>query len=130
MFVERERQHVEMLKQNLAVVAKAMGGVPEATVRIINCDVRTFHKRIPELAGTFDIIIADPPYATAAGEYGYSELLHDVEFAAWTGPHPLLVLEHAEDFLPPWAPLSHWKFIKNRHIGNTILSFCKIQPKP
>ena len=128
--VERERRHAEILKENLAAVAKAMGGVPDDTVRILNCEVRDFYKRLPELAGTFDIILADPPYATATGDYGGPELLHDAGFAAWAGPQSLLMLEHDAEFLPPWAPLSHWKFLKNRQIGNTTLSFCKIQPKP
>jgi 16S rRNA (guanine966-N2)-methyltransferase len=128
--VERERRHAEVLKENLAVVAKAMGGVPEEAVRIVSCDVRSFHKRIPELAGTFDIILADPPYATAEGDYGGPELLRDAEFAAWAGPRALLMLEHDAESLPPWAPLSHWRFIKNRQIGNTTLSFCKLQDTP
>ena len=125
MFVEREKKHVELLKQNIAAVAKAMGGVPDAAVRILHCDVRTFHQRVPELAGTFDIILADPPYATAEGDYGGSELLLDAAFAAWAGPQAVLMLEHDAEILPPWAPLSHWKFSKNRQIGNTTISFCK-----
>ena len=129
-FVEREKKHAELLKQNLAAVAKAMGGVPDAAVRIINRDVRTFHQGVPELAGVFDIILADPPYATAAGEYGGTELLQDAAFAAWAGTQAVLMLEHDAELLPPWAPLSHWKFCKNRQIGNTTLSFCKNPGRP
>ncbi len=128
--VERERRHVEFLRENLAAVTKAMGGVPENAVRVVNCDVRGFHRRIPELAGAFDVILADPPYATAEGEYGCHELLNDADFAAWAGTKPLLVLEHDAEILPPWAPLSHWTFLKDRQIGNTTLSFCKNQTPP
>ncbi len=123
--VERERQHLEVLKANLAAVAKAMGGVPEDAVRIVNCDVRATPGRIPELAGAFDIIIADPPYATAEDDYGGPELLRDAAFAAWAGTRPLLMLEHDAEILPPWAPLSNWTFVKNRQIGNTTLSFAR-----
>ena len=127
--VEREKKHAELLKQNLAAVAKAMGGVPDQAVRLLNCDVRNFHQHIPELAGTFDIILADPPYATAEGDYGGPELLQDAGFAAWAGPQAVLMLEHDAELLPPWAPLSHWKFSKNRQIGNTTISFAKYQAK-
>ncbi len=129
-FVERNPRHVHLIEENLAAVRKAFGNQPAGAARIVTADVRQTARRLPDLAGAFDFILADPPYRPAATEYGGDALLRDPDFAAWAGPETLLVLEHEDGTEPPWAPASLWRLIKQRRIGDTVLSFARTSPPP
>ena len=124
-FVEHNSRHVRLIEENLAAVRKAFGAAPTGTPRIVTADVRQTARRLPDLAGKFDFILADPPYHPGPAEYGGDALLRDPEFAAWAGPEVLLVLEHEDGTEPPWAPASLWRLVKQRRVGDTVLSFAR-----
>lgn len=127
--IEREELHVAAMRSNLAAVQKAInsGGVSPnevGAVQIIRADVRTALK---SLAGTFDIILADPPYHTAPGEYGGRELLLDESLLRLAADDAIIMLEHdsaTKDL--PWAPLSSWQLLKSRAFGIRTASFARL----
>ena len=126
LFVEREHRHLAFLRQNVAAVLKALSVAEgDERVRVIPGDVRIVPRRLAELAGQVDLILADPPYATERGEYGPAELLSDPAFAAWAGPNALLVLEHAQEITMPWTPATPWHLLKQKRFGRTIISFAR-----
>ena len=127
-FVERSGRHLAVLQENLAAVLHAMGTdvTRSGPARTVAADVRTVPAVLAELAGAFDLILADPPYVPAPGEFGAVALLGSAEFAAWAGSRPLLVLEHEAGTELPWAPLSAWQLLKQREFGRTVISFSRV----
>ena len=126
-FVERSGRHLAVLEENLAAVLHAMGtdDTRPGPARTVAADVRTVPAVLADLAGTFDLILADPPYVPAPGEFGAAMLLASAEFAFWAGARPLLVLEHEAGTELPWAPLSPWQLLKQRAFGRTVISFSR-----
>lgn len=127
-FVEKNSRHLRFLEDNLAIACRSIGGDARARVRVLRGDVRLTPRLLPEDAGTFDIIIADPPYEPGPGEYGADAMLKDAAFAAWAGPQALLVLEHALDSALPWHPLSSWQLRDLRRYHNTAIALARQVP--
>lgn len=126
--LEREPRHAAVIRQNLAAVLKAMQEPADTErIRLVTGDAKNAPALLPELAGRFDLILADPPYNPPPGEYGAKELLQDPAFAAWAGSEALLVIEQDAETLLPWAPISPWRLVKVRPIGNTSLAFARLQ---
>jgi 16S rRNA (guanine966-N2)-methyltransferase len=130
-FVENDRRHARVLQRNLAAVLRAMGslGEGEAQAQVLVADVRQAPSRLRELAGRVDLVLADPPYRSAAG-WGAAELLGDPHLAAWAET-ALLVLEHESEAALPWAPDSPWSPLRVRRYGSTTLSLARVaEPEP
>ena len=130
--IEREESHVAAMRTNLAAVQKAIsssGASPDeiGTVQIIRADVRSALK---SLSGKFDIILADPPYHPAPGEYGGRELLLDDALLQLANDDAIIMLEHdtaTKDL--PWAPHSQWQLLKSRAFGIRTASFARVVEK-
>jgi len=132
--VEREPRHVEVIRRNLAAVQKAMANargnwadIPIGTVQLLSGDV----SRLPRTLaahGPYDLILADPPYHTAPGEFGSHELLRSAEYAALGIPgNTILVLEHETSIHDlPWNPDSSWQLLKERSFGIRTIAFAKL----
>ena len=119
-FFEKERQHVDFIKRNLAAVQKSMG--PGAGKTEVFCaDAKKAPELLPDVHP--DIILADPPYAATAQEYGAAGLLLDNAMACWAGRNCILVLEHAADNVLPWDEQTHWKLLRSRTYGIRAVSF-------
>jgi len=122
--VENCPAYVRVLRANLARLQDALppGHQPEAVV--LQCDVLRIPQAIPERAGAFDVILADPPYHPRTGGTGPRELLLDTALAAWAG-EALLVLQHATRDPLPLAPLSAWRALRQQRYGITTLTYCR-----
>lgn len=121
---ERAPRHVAAIRTNLAAVLKAFAPHQPGQTQILEADVR---KCAGILAGEhFDIILADPPYHTAEGEYGAHELLSDNAMAALANEDTILALEHASAIRDlPFAPASPWRLLKSRAFGIRAVSYCR-----
>ncbi|MFA5203770.1 MAG: 16S rRNA (guanine(966)-N(2))-methyltransferase RsmD [Lentisphaeria bacterium] len=125
-WVEQQKRLSPLLEDNWATIRNGLqhAGVA-AEGRVLTAEVRQVPRQLAAEAGTFDLIFADPPYHPPAGGYGARELVADAEFARWAGPQALLVLEHADDVVPAWHPLSPWRLLRQRRYGQTVLSFAR-----
>mgnify|MGYP000253544610 CR=1 FL=1 len=125
-FVERSDRHIRCIRENLERVRKCLGEevLSQADVRIIRGDVSALPSLLAGEEGTFDLMLADPPYHPSGKEMGPVELVSDPAIAAWSGKS-LLVLEHSSDTLVPWAPASAWRLLKNRRFGSRQVSFAR-----
>ena len=125
-FIERERRHVKLIEENLALVQKAMGGAAGKTA-IYCADAKTAPSLLPQLAGAVDVVLADPPYAESPGDYGANALIADDAFAAWAGPGCILSLEHASSTILRWSPLSRWELLREKQFGIRAISFARLE---
>ena len=124
-FLERDRNHIRCIESNLAAVRKAIGA--EAGECAIACaDARETPKALAEYACKADVILADPPYSEADGEYGPTAIITDAEFAAWAGPQCVFSLEHSSSTVLPWHPLSPWEPLKEKDFGIRAISIARI----
>lgn len=117
-FVESERRAVEVIEKNLERTRLAG---PSATVWPMDVfrflDSRNF-------AGTYEIILADPPYAKAPGERDFApELLCSPSLQAALAPGGVFVLEHL-----PGAKLKltgAWECFRQKRYGATEVAFLR-----
>ena len=103
-FVESDPKAVEVIKANLK--ATGLAG-PEATV--VRADVLRFLERSSE---TFDLALADPPYAFE----GWPALLAVL-------PADLAVLEAAS----PVEPVPGWAILRSRRYGDSVVTLARRQ---
>ncbi len=121
--VERDPRHCQTIRENLARVVKAMGGVEPGTVELLSCDAARAGARLAA-EPPFDFLLADPPYHCAPGDYGACALLADPAWTRLAAPGAILVLEQETGTLDvPWAPLSPWRLLRERSFGIRTLSY-------
>ena len=117
-FVESERRAVAAIGKNLE---KTRLTGPAATVH--EMDVFRFIDRFASTA-SFEIILADPPYAKAEGERDYApELLCAPMLQHALAPGGIFVLEHL-----PGAKLklgSAWECFRQKRYGATEVAFLR-----
>lgn len=124
--IELERAHVRCIERNLEAVRKAMGGTGgECTV--LTLDARRAPTALSALAGAVDLILADPPYAEAGGNYRATDIVNDAALAEWAGVGCLLALEHSVHNVLPWYPLNSWNLLRQKTYGISVLSFAKCE---
>ncbi len=124
--VERDQRQIDALGANLAAVAKAM---PEASAaaRIIHADVGQLAGLLPpDCRGAVNLILADPPYHTPAGDFGAAALLQCRELVPFLSPDCRLALEQATGDGLPWAPFSPWHLRRQKLFGIRTLSFAAL----
>lgn len=114
---------LDCVKRNLAAVCRAAPGLP-GTAEAVRADAASAPRRLPELAGEIQLLLADPPYRPAEHEYGAEKLVRDEALAQWAAD-ALLVLEHAADTLRAWPSDSPWKLLRRRQFGSRCLSFAR-----
>jgi 16S rRNA (guanine966-N2)-methyltransferase len=118
--VEPERSAVRAIMAN----AKALG--VEAKIRVISSTLERAAATV-RAAGTFDLVFADPPYASitnGGAQRALGELLCIPESLLAKGAQ--VVLEHGKGDLPP--PLPGLKCHATRRYGDTCLSFYELGP--
>lgn len=117
-FVENEQRAVASIEKNLGRTNLAG---PTATVW--SMDVFRFLDRLAT-PGSFEIILADPPYAKAAGERDFApELLCSAALQAALAPGGIFVLEHL-----PGAKLKltdAWECIRQKRYGATEVALLR-----
>lgn len=121
---ESEAKHCAVITRNIAAVEKSLGRTGGYVLH--RGDARKAGQQLQQLAGTMDVILADPPYATAPGAYGWRELMLDGSLAALLAPDGLLVLEHDSTRELPWHPESPWQCLRTRVFGIRAVSFAKL----
>jgi len=114
--VEKDARAVESIRFNLTKT-RLEGAVVETL------DIFSFlHKRA--VAGGYDIILADPPYAKRPGERDFGvELLSDPALAQALAPGGMFVLEKL-----PGAPLpkkTGWELLRERRYGATEVAYLR-----
>ena len=117
-FVESERRAVESIEKNLG---KTQLAGPSASV--MPMDVFRFIDRFASTA-SFEIILADPPYAKAVGERDFTpELLCAPMLQHALAPGGIFVLEHL-----PGAKLklgTAWECFRQKRYGATEVAFLR-----
>jgi 16S rRNA (guanine966-N2)-methyltransferase len=114
-FVENDRRAVVAIERNLEKT-KLEGSVQPL-------DVFGFLDRFAA-PGSFDLILADPPYAKAAGERDFTpELLGSEPLRLALAPRGIFVLEHL-----PGAELplrGRWECLRQKEYGGTAVAFLR-----
>jgi 16S rRNA (guanine966-N2)-methyltransferase len=110
-FVESSPGVLPVLKDNLAAV-----GLPGG--RVVAGSVPTVVRGAP--SGSFDLVLADPPYATPAEEV--QEVLRALVSGGWLAPGAVLVVERSSREEPwPWpTPLTG---LRDRRYGEAQLRY-------
>ncbi len=114
--VESERLAVETIRKNLQKT-RLTGGVHEM-------DVFSYLDRLAA-PGSFDIIIADPPYAKREGERDFTnELLASENLRAALAPGGIFVLEHRPGAKLPLK--DRWTLLRQKRYGATELALLRV----
>lgn len=106
-FVESDRRTAALIGDNLRELDVA------DRARVITRDAL---KMVGETEETFDLILADPPYAAAI----FDRLVHDVFARGLVREHGLFLLEHSSTMQPRQAPGS--SIVANRTFGDTAIT--------
>ncbi len=124
-FLERDRKHIQFIESNMEAVRKAIGD-NAGECSIVCADAKDTPKVLSEYACRADVILADPPYAESAGDFGPTAIISSEEFAEWCGPQAILSLEHSSSTALPWHPLSRWEPIREKEFGIRAISMARL----
>ena len=118
-FVERDRQAVECIRENLAKTRLAAGA------EVVGVDVFTFcqrqRDRVPLPA--YDLIFADPPYLTKEQPVDHAlRLLTDAGPSGLLAPDGIFVLEKTP-LSPLGDALAGWQVIRQKRYGISEVVF-------
>ena len=117
-WVEKERRHVRVLRENLAIVE---GFITEpAETRILETDILQAARRLSDW--DCDIIFADPPYNPDKSQKGANDLLTDDVFMDWAGD-ALLIMEQSKHNPLEECCLERWQVDWYRQYGNNNVYF-------
>ncbi len=115
-FVESERRAVQTIEKNLAHT-KLTGAVQ-------GMDVFRFLDRFAAPA-SYEVILADPPYAKIPGERDFTpELLGSEPLRQALAPGGVFVLEHLPDAKLPLRNI--WECFRQRRYGATEVAFLRV----
>ncbi len=118
-FVESDRRGVETIEQNLALTKLA-----GPAARVHGADVFRYLDQL-STPGGYEIILADPPYAKAAGERDFTpELLGSAALAAALAPGGIFVLEHLPGATLPLG--DRWHCLRQKRYGATEVACLQI----
>ncbi|RLC37457.1 16S rRNA (guanine(966)-N(2))-methyltransferase RsmD [candidate division Kazan bacterium] len=101
-FIEKDRSHYNLIKQNLKLL-----NIKEATVRLMRVEDFVLANR-----ATYDVIFAAPWYDDALDITGWEDLLAD---------EGVLVIEYRSSAKPPRNP--NLRIINQKRYGDTSLAF-------
>jgi 16S rRNA (guanine966-N2)-methyltransferase len=107
-FVETDRKALDVLRRNAATVGLPGAVVLPGTVESVLVDPP---------AVPFDVVLADPPYATTADQV--ARLLNRLADNGWLAGHGVLVLERAARDGEPALPAG-WTAFRSRRYGDTV----------
>ena len=122
-FVERSPPARDIIKANIAALGL------EEECEIIAGDYRTALRRLGERGESFNLIMADPPYRTAADgeETSVENLLSQIDQSATLREDGIVVIEQLRG-TKPVIPDSSWHEVQSKRYGRTGLSFYKLAP--
>jgi 16S rRNA (guanine966-N2)-methyltransferase len=113
-FVESDRRATAAIRENLAKTRLA-GEIAEADV------FRYLERTTP---ASFDLILADPPYAKAPGERDFgAELLASEPLRRALAPNGIFVLEHLPNIALALKP--HWECVRDKRYGATAVAILR-----
>lgn len=112
--VERDPAAARTCAANCDRVARAGGGSDESRTEVIQASVQASAGRLGR-SGPFDLILADPPYASADAQ----SLLRSAPWDRWLKDGAWLVIEHRA-VLAPGLSLSE---IEHRRYGTHLITF-------
>jgi 16S rRNA (guanine(966)-N(2))-methyltransferase RsmD len=115
-FVERDPRAVRLIEENLARVLPAADGARRGGHERYAIIRAGFDEAARRLAGAFDIIVLDPPYAAGAVPDALDAA------ARLTDPATRLVIEHAKRYPPPIAHAG-LRWLRTVVSGDSALSF-------
>ena len=121
---EINRRNSEVIKRNIALVEKQMA-IANGYILHVE-DAQNASTILSSLAGRIDVILADPPYETAQGQYGWRELMLDDGMAQLMAPDGILMLEHGSAKELPWTPESQWKCLRSKVFGIRCVSYASL----
>ena len=121
-FVERYTAARDIIKANIAALGL------EEECEVVAGDYRTALRRLGERGESFNLIMADPPYRTAAdrGETSVENLLSQIDQSATLREDGLVVIEHLHGTRPD-IPDSSWHEVQSKRYGRTGLSFNELR---
>jgi 16S rRNA (guanine966-N2)-methyltransferase len=112
--VETDRRATATIRENLALTKLA--------AEVFDSDVFRFLDRAA--AASFDLILADPPYAKAPGERDFgAELLASETLRRALAPGGIFVLEHLPGVALALEP--HWECVRDKRYGATAVAFLR-----
>ena len=116
-FVESDRLAVAAIERNLEKTG--------LTGEVQPIDIFRFLDRFPT-QGKFDLILADPPYAKAAGERDFTpELLGSESLRLALAPGGIFVLEHLPGAKLPLHNL--WECFRQKRYGATEVALLRLR---
>ena len=124
---ERDRGNCIVIRQNIAAVERNISG--SAKYILHQDDAKNAPALLSALSGQFDLVLADPPYDTTEGDYGWRELMLDTAIASLLAPDAILALEHGREKELPLFPESKWKCIRSKCFGIRCISYCVLVNK-
>jgi 16S rRNA (guanine966-N2)-methyltransferase len=115
-FVESDRRAITTIEKNLERT--------KLTGRVQAFDVFRFLDRFAAV-GSFDVILADPPYAKVPGERDFTpELLGSEPLRQALAPGGVFVLEHLPGAQLPLR--NGWECIRQKRYGATEVAFLRV----
>jgi len=115
-FVERSPASRGVLKDNLERLGL------RARSQIVRGDALAVVRRLGRSAERFDLVLADPPYASDVSP----ELLTALLTAAIVAPRGTVVIESSRRH--PVRPVPGWRVISERRYGDTLVT--RLEPDP
>lgn len=118
-FVERDQDVMSTLAENI----RQLGFAAQSKTLLKPAD-----RAVRSLGGeaqTFSLVIADPPYAAAAGE----SLLRDLEESKILGPGGRFVFEHDKREVLP-ERVGQFEQVDQRRFGDTTVTFYEVRSQP
>lgn len=124
-WVERDPRVAAILKRNvgsLCVPSEDAEGQFAASgkTRVVTADAVSFIRKAAN-EGPFDVIFADPPYATGRGESWPRNILQSVTAGSTLAPGGVLVIEQGAD--EPSPGCEGWNRVSEKVYGGTRLRF-------
>jgi len=118
--VEKDRRAITAIEANLEKT-----GLTGAVVQ--QMDVFSYLDKLAT-PGSFQLILADPPYAKAPGDRDFSkELLASENLQRALTPDGIFVLEHLPGEKLPLR--ENWECFRQKRYGATEVAFLRVRPK-
>ncbi len=118
-FVERSRGALRALQRNLDELAL------QGRARVVEADLERGLGPLAAKLGSFDLVLADPPYASRARE----RLLGDESLESLLGPDGVVVLERSARDEPGASPV-HLRLRGTKRYGETAFDWWDREAEP